>query len=368
MTMFYNAIFGIGIAALLGFTKTINNFWVFIVARFLLGINVGVNSSAAPLYINEIAPEPYMGAFGACFQLGVCAGILLSNIFGLSYIMGTESLWPILLALNAAPCILQIFLSFISPETPIYLLSNGNVIEAKKANESLKGENAKLDETETIDNETSMIGNISEIFSNPPVRKALIACIILMTWQQLSGINAIFFYSGSIFASAGIPQDLSGIATVGLSTVNVLFVFVAIIFSDKAGRKLLLIIAFSIMTIMAIVMTVLLSFSENEIIAYLSIAPVCIFVAAFEIGPGPIPWALASESIPTQYKAGSQSLVVVTNWFCAFIIGIIFPPMQSALDQYSFVPFAVVCAVAIFHIKFRVVETSGKSVDQVLME
>lgn len=307
--LFFNAIFCIGISVLLFFTKTIGNFWVFIAARFLLGINVGINSSVAPVYINELSPQPYLGAFGSCFQLSVCFGIFLSYVFGLSYILGKENTWPILLGLNAVPGILQVLLALISPESPTYLLSNGAIIEAKQANEALKGENAILDETNLIESQP-LIQNIKSIFTQTGVKRATIVVMMLMVFQQLCGINAIFFYSGSIFANAGLDSDLSGIATVGLSIVNVAFVFVAIALSDKAGRKILLSINFAIMAVMAVTTTVLLSFEDNEIIGYISIVPICIFIASFEAGPGPLPWALAGESVPQTYKAGSQSLGV----------------------------------------------------------
>ena len=217
-TMLWNAIFGILINVLLGSCRLIGSYWVFILGRFLCGINVGVNSAVAPLYINEISPENSKGAFGACFQFGVTFGIVIANLLGLTYIMGTEDLWPWLLALGAVPCIVQVLLCFCSPETPTYLLSNGKIIEAKQALTDLKGPDAILKEEETIEQDQSLITNIKEIFKIAPVRRAAIVCLFLMIFQQLCGINAIFFYSGSIFLNAGIPQDLAGVATVGLRT------------------------------------------------------------------------------------------------------------------------------------------------------
>ena len=170
--------------------------------------------------------------------------------------MGTEPLWPLLLALGAVPCIIQIALCFISPESPTYLLSNGNVVAAKAANMALKGPEAVLDESNTIESQ-SLWSNIKEIFTIAPVRKAALVCVFLMIFQQLCGINAIFFYSASIFKNAGVPQDLAGVATVGLSTVNVLFVVVAILYSDRLGRRTLLLTGFCIMTVMAVLTTIL---------------------------------------------------------------------------------------------------------------
>jgi len=365
--MLVNAIYLVAISIGLGLIRSINNLVVFLVLRFLLGTNIGISSSIAPLYINEISPEQYKGAFGACFQFGVTVGIVVSNIFGLTEIMGTDALWPILLGINGVPAAVQVILCFMSPESPVYLLSKGDTMGAREANKALKGPDALLDESNVIE-DVSIISNIKDIFADPPVKKATIVCIGLMLAQQLCGINAIFFYSGSIFKNAGIPQESAGYATIGLSTINVAFVGVAIAFSDKLGRKLLLNIAFIIMTVCAVLTTVALSFEESQIASYLSIVPVCTFVAAFEIGPGPLPWAAAGESIPSQYKAGAQGLTVATNWFCAFIIGLIFPPMQENLNQYVFLPFAVVCVLAVLYISSAMVETKGKTIEEVQEE
>ena len=86
---------------------------------------------------------------------------------------------------------------------------------------------------------------------------------------------------------------------------------------------------------------------------------------AFNLGPGPIPWLLASETVPVEFKAGVQAFGSASLFFWTFIIGLFFPAMQNAIGQYVFLVFAVMCGLSVAYIKFRCVETSGRSVEQV---
>jgi len=285
--------------------------------------------------------------------------------------MGTNQLWPYLLALGAVPYLLQFILSFWTPESPIYLISKGQIEQAKISKEQLKGALAILPAHQkefSKQTSTNMLKNIYQIFKDSPVRKATLVCIFLMIFQQFCGINAISFYSGSIFLNAGIPQDYAGLATVGLGIFNLFFLFFAIWVSDRAGRKALLEICYGVICACCILMTILLSFPDNTFASYLTIAPVAIFVAAYLIAPGPIPWTAASESIPVNYKTGSQALACVVNCLGAFLIGVIFPPMQEAIGQYSFLPFAVVSFSGIVYVWFFMVETRGRNVEEIQEE
>jgi len=212
---------------------------VFVAGRVLIGISCGVSSTVAPTYLSEIAPPNKKGLFGTSFQLGVTVGIVVSQVFGLEWIFGTNENWPVCLALGAAPAVLQILLCFLSPESPSWLAGRGDMgtQEAEKALLQLQGDNAVLEVSTEKREEAGLIQNIKEIFGSPGPKNALITVCIYMIIQQLSGINAIFFYSTSIFISAGIPVEWSGLCSVGLSTVNVLGVLAAVALIDKKRKN-----------------------------------------------------------------------------------------------------------------------------------
>merc|ERR1712046_353559 len=123
----------------------------------------------------------------------------------------------------------------------------------------------------------------------------------------------------------------------------------------------------AVMCLMCILITVLLSFPENPVCSYLVIVPVLIYVFVFNLGPGTVPWMLSGEYMPIEFAAGTQAIGSVTSWFGCFVVGLIFPPMQDLIGQYSFVIFAVTCGFFAMFIKFYGVESRGRSVEQVQM-
>ena len=100
-------------------------------------------------------------------------------------------------------------------------------------------------------------------------------------------------------------------------------------------------------------------------LTYLSIAPVLAYVFFFEIGAGPVPWMMASEIMPTKYKAAVAALGASANWFNCFLVGLLFPPLNDLMDQYVFVIFTVTCGLSALYIKVRGVESKGKTVEEV---
>ena len=141
-TMILNAVLAIATCALLGASEAINSYAAFVIGRVLIGINTGINSTVAPCYLSEIAPESKKGMFGTSFQFGVVLGIVVSQALGLEWIFGTMDLWPYALGCGAVPALLQIVLALLSPESPKWLASNGKMAKAKIAMAQLQGKEA----------------------------------------------------------------------------------------------------------------------------------------------------------------------------------------------------------------------------------
>ena len=88
----------------------------------------------------------------------------------------------------------------------------------------------------------------------------------------------------------------------------------------------------------------------------------------FELGPGPIPWMIVNEFVPSEYKAGCQAICSFTSWTGTFIIGLAFEPLEDLIDNYVFVIFGVVCFLGAVYIYFRMPETKGKRVEDIQIE
>ena len=376
--MIYNSLACLLLSLLLGSSKfLIHEVSLFLLLRFLLGISTGISCAVAPLYMNEIAPKKYKGAFGSCFNFGQTAGNLLSGVFTLSYFFGGNNSWPIASGLCAVPVVYLLIISPFCPETPAFLLKKGRIEEAMEAVKMLKGPNAKVNQNNFVDQKISnktrkpnFIKNLKKIFSNRTLRKSSLIVISLMIPQQFCGINGILFYSGSIFAHAGLSQNLANLAAIGVAVVNCLFVLVPIFISDKVGQKKMIYPSYFLQAILLMITAFMLNYGQKHdpFYTFLSILPISIFIAVYQCGPGPLSWCQAAQAMPIEYEASVQMLVVMTNRLCCFFIGILFPIMQSYMGAFSFLPFAGICAFFTVFIYFLMVDPSGKSRQEVQKE
>ncbi|KAK2090652.1 Solute carrier 2, facilitated glucose transporter member 2, partial [Saguinus oedipus] len=191
----------------------------------------GLISGLVPMYIGEIAPTSLRGALGTLHQLAIVTGILVSQIVGLEFILGNHDLWHILLGLSAVRAILQSVLLFFCPESPRYLyIKLDEEVKAKKSLKRLRGYddvtkdiNEMRKEREEASREQKV--SIIQLFTNSNYRQPILVALMLHVAQQFSGINGIFYYSTSIFQTAGISKPVY--ATIGVGAVNMVFTAVS---------------------------------------------------------------------------------------------------------------------------------------------
>ncbi|XP_035984465.1 LOW QUALITY PROTEIN: solute carrier family 2, facilitated glucose transporter member 4-like [Fundulus heteroclitus] len=182
--------------------------------------------------------------------------------------------------------------------------------------------------------------------------------------QQLSGINAIFYYSTAIFAQAGVSQPVY--ATIGVGVINTIFTLVSVALVDRTGRRTLTLVGLGGMCCCAVAMTVGLKFQNDfSWMSYVSMVSIFLFVSFFEIGPGPIPWFIVAELFSQGPRPAAIALAGCCNWTSNFIIGMTFPYIQAWLDCYVFVLFAVLLLGFTIFIYLRVPETKGKTFEEI---
>ncbi|XP_068436055.1 solute carrier family 2, facilitated glucose transporter member 2 isoform X1 [Clinocottus analis] len=338
--------------------------------RAVMGFYCGLTSGLVPMYIGEIAPKAYRGALGTLHQLAIVIGILISQVIGLDFVFGNDDMWPLLLGLSGAPAVLQTFLLPLCPESPRYLyIVQGKEQEARKSLHRLKGTyDATPDleemrrEKEEADREPSV--SILSLIRSSVYRQQLSVALMMHLSQQLSGINAIFYYSTAIFARAGVAQPV--FATIGVGVINTLFTLVSVALVDRAGRRTLTLVGLAGMCCCAVAMTVGLKFqNEYSWMSYVSMSGVFLFVSFFEIGPGPIPWFIVAELFSQGPRPAAIALAGCCNWSSNFLIGMTFPYIQTWLDSYVFVLFAVLLLGFTVYIYLRVPETKGKSFEEI---
>lgn len=368
--MWFNNILGLLGAGFMGFAEGAGSYEMLFVGRFLIGVNCGLNTSLCPLYVSEIAPVNLRGGLGTVNQLGVATGLVLSQVLGIETVLGSDSTWHVLLLLSGVGSILQgIFLPF-CPESPRYLLiTKQDEDTARTALIKLRATNQiedfleEMRQEERAERSETKITMKQLIFS-PTLRAPLIVGIVLHLSQQFSGINAVFYYSTSIFKDSGLSEDSAKTATIGIGVIMVVMTLISIPLMDKAGRRTLHLYGLAGMFVFSIILTISLS-QDVSWVSYISVASTFLYVMSFAIGPGSIPWMIVSELFSQGPRPAAVSIAVLINWLANFIVGIGFPSMQDALKQYSFIPFTILLAIFWIFTYAKVPETKNRTFEEI---
>ncbi|XP_059194709.1 solute carrier family 2, facilitated glucose transporter member 3 [Centropristis striata] len=369
-SMLFNNILALIGGGLMGLSGVSQSFEMVIIGRFVIGVFCGLCTGLTPMYVGEISPTAVRGAFGTLHQLGVVIGILVAQIFGLEFLLGSDALWPLLLALTVLPAIMQSIMLIFCPESPRYLLIVLNQEEeARKALVRLRGSEDVSDDLQEMKEEAMKMAmekkvTIPELFRSRNYRQPIIIAIVLQLSQQLSGINAVFYYSTGIFETAGVTQPIY--ATIGAGVVNTVFTVVSLFLVERAGRRTLHLIGLAGMAIFALIMTISLSLVKtNDSLSYLAIVAVFGFVASFEMGPGPIPWFIVAELFSQGPRPAAMAVSGFSNWTANFLVGLGFPKLEELCGPYVFIIFMVFLIFFFIFTFLRVPETRGRTFDDI---
>ncbi|XP_039697927.1 solute carrier family 2, facilitated glucose transporter member 5 isoform X3 [Pteropus medius] len=367
-TLLLNNIFSIVPAILMGCSEIAKSFEIIILSRLLVGICAGLSSNVVPMYLGELAPKNLRGALGVVPQLFITVGILVAQIFGLQSLLANEEGWPILLGLTGIPAAMQLLLLPFFPESPRYLLIQKKDPEAaKKALKRLRGwDNVdfEMEEIRLEDEAEKAAGFISvvKLFQMRSLRWQIISVIILMGGQQLSGVNAIYYYADQIYVSAGVNTHDVQYVTVGTGAVNVVVTFLAVFVVELMGRRLLILLGFSICFTACCVLTVALALQDTiSWMPYLSIVCVISYVIGHALGPSPIPALFIAEVFLQSSRSSAFMVGGSVHWLSNFTVGLVFPFIQVGLGPYSFIIFAVICLLTTIYTFLVVPETKAKT-------
>ncbi|XP_035219475.1 solute carrier family 2, facilitated glucose transporter member 1-like isoform X1 [Stegodyphus dumicola] len=359
-------------AALMGFGKMAKSYEMLIVGRFVIGLNSGLNAGLAPMYLTEISPIHLRGAVGTIYQLIIAFSILISQIFGMPEVLGTEEAWPILFGLIIVPSVFMLVTLPLCPESPKYILINqGKDVAAQKALKWLRGTSEvhyEMDEMRAEFEEMKTVPKVTlkEIVYNSVLRKPLIISVVIMLSQQLSGINAVIFYSTEIFMNAGLPKETAVYATLGMGTINVLMTIVSMVLVEKAGRRTLHMFGLAGMMIISLLLTICLALTPKAPwLSYVSIICIIGFIIMFASGPGSIPWFLVAELFGQGARPIATSIAVAVNWMANFIVSLSFLPITEMIGEYTFLIFTALLAMFWLFTYNKVPETKGRTVEEI---
>lgn len=344
--------------------------WVLTGARLVIGLGVGVAAMMAPLYISESAPAAQRGMLVSIYQLAVTLGILGAYVVG--YLFADN--WRWMFAVGAVPAIMLFVGIFGMSDTPRWLAMHGRDAEARKALARMRGkpetDGKVLAEYEEISSGAAAEENrpaprFADLFT-PCVRPALIVAMGLFLLQQLSGINAVIYYAPTVFEHAGFSSSAQTIlATAGIGLVNVLMTIVGMALIDRLGRRLLLLIGFA-GTAVALGVIAIGSATNMPGMGTITFVALVLYISAFAIAIGPMPWVMMAEVFPLNVRALGMSLASLVNWGFNFLVVFSFPVLVAEFGlAVVFGIYAAVCIVGLAFTLWLVPETNGVSLEEI---
>ncbi|XP_036892582.1 solute carrier family 2, facilitated glucose transporter member 8 isoform X1 [Sturnira hondurensis] len=351
--------------------------WMLLGGRLLTGLACGIASLVAPVYISEIAYPEVRGLLGSCVQLMVVTGILLA------YLAGWVLDWRWLAVLGCVPPSFMLLLMCCMPETPRFLLTRHQRQEAMAAAQFLWGSEQGWEEPSAGAEHQGF--HLAQL-RHPGVYKPFVIGVSLMVFQQLSGINAVMFYAKTIFEEAKLRD--SSLASVVVGVIQVLFTAMAAGIMDRAGRRLLLALSGVVMVVSSSAFGAYFKLTQggpsnsshmdllapvsmepadaSSGLAWLAVGSMCLFIAGFAVGWGPIPWLLMSEIFPLHVKGVATGVCVLTNWLMAFLVTKEFSSLMEVLRPYgAFWLASAFCILSVLFTLSCVPETKGKTLEQI---
>ncbi|KAL4651945.1 hypothetical protein ACB092_01G197700 [Castanea dentata] len=337
-----------------------------LLGRLFVGIGMGLGPPVASLYVTEISPAFVRGTYGSFIQIATCLGLMGALFIGIP-VKETAGWWRICFWVSTIPAAVLAVAMVFCAESPHWLYKRGRTEEAEAEFEKLLGgshvkvalaelsKSDKGDDTDTV--------KLSELFYGRHFRVVFIGST-LFALQQLSGINAVFYFSSTVFKSAGVPSNL---ANVFIGIANLTGSIIAMVLMDKLGRKALLLWSFSGMVMsMVLQVTAASSYVANSGAMYLSVGGMLMFVFTFALGAGPVPGLLLPEIFPSRIRAKAMAFCMSVHWVINFFVGLLFLRLLEQLGpQLLYSIFGTFCLIAVVFVKRNVVETKGKSLQEI---
>jgi len=349
----------------------------FVVYRIIGGIGVGLASMISPMYIAEIAPANIRGKLVSFNQFAIIFGMLV--IYFVNYFIakqGDEQWlitdgWRLMFLSGAIPAGIFIILLFFVPETPRYLVLNGQEDKALNVLNKIAGEKQAKVILEEIK------GTLHE--ANAPWMSygflIIFVGIMLSVFQQFVGINVVLYYAGNIFRNMGASTDSSLLQTIIVGAVNLAFTVVAIMTVDKYGRKPLMIIGSIGMAVSMILLGFTFFLGQTggmltPLQGYAALAFMLVYTAAFAMSWGPVCWVLLAEIFPNSIRA-ALSIAVAAQWIANWIVSLTFPIMNDNVwltDQFnhgfSYWIYGIMGILSAVFVWKMVPETKGKTLEE----
>ena len=363
---------------------------IFVIARICGGMAVGAASVLSPAYISEVAPASIRGRLTTVQQIMIIAGLtaaFLVNFFlaqgaGVStskFWLGLDA-WRWMFLMQSIPAAIFLIALFFIPESPRYLVSKGRDRDAVAVLTSLFGGDAATPKFEEIRATFAADHRprLSDVLSPTGggflgIRPIVWAGIMIAVFQQLVGINVIFYYGATLWQAAGFSEAQALQTNIISGALSIVFCLITIALVDKIGRKPLLLFGSAGMAVTLFVMV--FAFSTGTLngdklalpghMGVVAVAAALLYSALFNLSWGPIMWVMLGEMFPNQIRGSALAVAGFFQWFANYLVAQSFPIMLGSIGLAASYSFYAVCAVISFFLVARLVhETRGKELEQ----
>ncbi|KAJ2781486.1 hypothetical protein GGI15_003202 [Coemansia interrupta] len=359
-----------------------------IVGRFITGLGVGCLSMTVPIFQSEISPAQIRGRLVSLQQWAITWGLLVAFWidYGCSFIQG-QAAWRLPLGIQIVPALILFVAMFFMPYSPRWLVDNDRVDEAHKVLARLRAngdfdnlevveELEEIKEAVRIERETA-VRSYLELFRFP-IRRRVILGVVVQGLQQLTGINAILYFSPTIFKQSGLSENGASLLAQGINgVVNMLATIPAILWVDRWGRRKTLMYGSlgcgTTYLIKAVATaatqhktydsegTLNLNLSKGS--SYVSVVMMYLFVISFAMSWGPVAWLYPSEIFPMHVRSKANSITTASNWLFNFVIGLVSPILIKKITWGLDLIFAVIMFVTILIIYVFFPETKNRNLE-----
>ncbi len=340
------------------------NWDVLMVSRFVGGLGIGGSSVLGPVYIAELAPAKWRGRMVGTFQINIVIGILLAYLSNylitLQHLGALEWRWEFGVAI--VPSVLFLVMLYGIPRSSRWLVTTNQTDEALDVLKLMGSPNSEEELQEIIASVHLEQGLKAEPLFARKYALPIFLAITVGMFNQLSGINAILYYSNYIFASAGFSSSSAALQSVSIGGVNLLATFLGMALIDKLGRKTLLLIgALGMVVALGGVAAIFYTNQHQALLVWCLV----LFIIFFAVSQGSVIWVYISEVFPSRVRSKGQSLGSSSHWVMNAIIAQTFPLIAARSHAAPFVFFAAMMAVQFLVVLFVYPETKGQTLEKI---
>jgi len=340
-----------------------------ILARFVLGVAVGVASAQVPLYLSEMAPTQIRGAIASLNQIMIVLGIF--GAYLISFLFADMSAWRLMLGIGVIPALLLVIGMWLQPETPRWLMLHGRADEARTI--LTRSRPPSEVERELADMEAAgqrARVSLLQLLRARWLRRSLLIAAGLAIFQQFVGINTMVYYAPTILNAIGFTPHGAVLATFLLNILPVIVTIFSAQLIDRVGRRPLMMIGALGMAASMAALSLVFSFGGLDLPLGKSVAIIAmgVYLTSFALGWGGLVWVMLPEVLPLAGRSAAMGAATLLNWLSNFLVSLSFPVLLALGAGGIFGLFAGFALLAFVFALVHISETMGRSLEQIELD